>query len=157
MTGPTELIRKVDLLQFDESFFKQRFVGCLVLSQDHKILLQQRGVNWDHFPGFLSEFGGRIEQNESPIQALVRELNEELGAQVEASDVINFGAITEEATKHSELIYAYFWHDKKGTITGCYEGDLKSFDKIESILDYPKVMESTRWLLVQCQNLQLIK
>lgn len=91
------------------------------------------------------------------MQALIRELHEELGAQVKASDVISLGAITEEATKHSELIYVYFWQDKHGTITGCYEGKAKFFDNLKAILDQPNVMDSVRWLLDHCQNQQLFK
>ena len=49
------------------------------------------------FPGFLSEFGGRIENNEYPIHALICELKEELGAEVNKEDVVSLGAITENA------------------------------------------------------------
>ena len=158
MSDSSKIIKKVDLTQVNESNFKLRYVGCLVLTQDHKILLQQRGLNWNHFPGYLSEFGGRIEPNETPMHALVRELNEELGAKVIESEVINLGAITEEATKHSELIHTYFWHDKLGTITGCYEGEAEYFDNLKSIFDCSsKIMDSVRWLLNQCQHLQLLK
>lgn len=157
MTGLIKSVRQVDMTHIDKSAFKESYVGCLVLTKDHKILLQQRGIDWDHFPGYLAEFGGRIELDESPIQALMRELNEELGAQVKASDVITLGAITEEATKYSELIYLYFWHDRHGTITGCYEGEARYFNNIKAVLNHPKIMDSVRWLLHQCHHQQLIK
>lgn len=140
------------LSQIDKTKFKSRYVGCIVLSKEGKILLQQRGVDWKTFPGFLSEFGGRIEHNEAPIQTLIRELNEELGAKVNESDVIDLGAITEAVTKYTELIYAYFWHDKYGTITGCYEGECKYFDRIEEVLYQPKLMDSARWMLLECRR-----
>src|SRR5437879_283414 len=121
----TEPIRVVDLTQDDEAKFARRYVGCLVLTQDHKILLQQRPEHWSTHPGCLSTFGGEIELGETPMEALVRELHEELGAKVMPSDVISLGTITEAITNYSELIYLYFWHDKHGTITGCYECEAK--------------------------------
>jgi len=50
----TKLIRTVDLTQIDEANFKHRCVGCLVFTQDHKILLQQRPDHWRTHPGCLS-------------------------------------------------------------------------------------------------------
>ena len=157
MIKSIQSIQHIDLLQIDEKNFKRRYVGCLILTKNHKILLQQRGPNWKHFPEYLSEFGGQIEPNEIPIQALMRELNEELGAKVKETDVISLGAITEESTKHTELIYIYFWYDKQGTITGCYEGEAKYFDNIKAVLNYPNVMDSVCWLLRECQKKALLK
>ena len=157
MTQFKHTIQQVDLPQIIESKFAALFVGCIVLTQDNKILLQQRGIHFKTFPGFISEFGGRIEHNEHPTHALIRELREELGAQVQEADIINLGAITEKATNFSELIYAYFWHDKLGTISGCYEGEAKYFETAKAVLDHHKVMDSVRWLLKECQNRQLLK
>ena len=156
MTEFIKSIQYIDLAQADEKNYKQCYVGCIVLTQDNKIMLQQRGTNWNHFPGYLSEFGGRIESDESPMQALIRELNEELGAQVSPADVISLGAVTEEATKHTELIYVYFWHDKHGTITGCYEGEAKYFDDIKTVFQHPKKMDTVSWLLNQCKKQKLL-
>ncbi len=145
-----KLIVPVDLLQVDPTCFVRRYVSCIVLTKDHKIMLQKRGTEWLSFPGMLSTFGGQIELKENPLQTLVRELKEELGADIEASEVISFGAYTEAITDHNELIYGYFWHDKQGTITGCYEGEAKYFDSIKAVFNYPNVMEDVRWLLKKC-------
>lgn len=150
-------IRVVDLTQIDETKFARRCVGCLVLTQDHKILLQQRPENWRTHPGCLSTFGGEIETGETPIEALVRELHEELGAKVVPSDAISLGAITEAITNYSELIYLFFWHDKHGTITGCYECEARYYDTVDEIYAHPKVMDDVRWLLRECQSRGLLK
>lgn len=137
----------------DTTQYAKHFVGCAILTKDNQILLQQRGQDWDAYPGYLAEFGGHIEANESPMQALVRELDEELGARVQPADVISLGAISEKSSNFTELVYVYFWHDKDGTITGCYEGEARKYSTIEEALQHPKMMESVRWLLKECSKL----
>ncbi|RDI46993.1 NUDIX domain-containing protein [Aquicella lusitana] len=156
MAKTIKTIRKVDILQTDEALFKHHYVGCLVLSKDNKVLLQQRGHNWHSFPGYLSEFGGRIAPNETPLEALVRELKEELGAQVNEKEVISLGVISEAVTHYSKLVYVYFWHDKRGTITGCYEGEACYFDDVNTALEHAKIMDSARWLLYECKKRKLL-
>lgn len=156
MDKSTQIIKRVDVDKLEESTYQNQYVGCIVLSKDNKILLQQRGESWKNHPGCLSEFGGHIETGETPIEALVRELNEELGAIVEVSEVISLGAITEAITNYSELIHVYFWHDKRGTITGCYEGECKYYNRINEILQHPKIMDSVCWLLKECHDRRLI-
>tara|TARA_R110000868_G_scaffold208838_5_gene458390 strand:- start:21 stop:233 length:213 start_codon:yes stop_codon:yes gene_type:complete len=66
-------IKHIDILTTDISRFADRFVGCIILTKDNKILLQQRGHDWKKHPGYLCEFGGRIEGCETPIEALILE------------------------------------------------------------------------------------
>ncbi len=153
--NPVE-IKFHDVETLDASAFKSRYVGCVVLSSERKILLQQRGEDWNAYPGYLAEFGGKIEAGETPDQALVRELGEELGAKVNIADVVTLGAVTELSSHHSELVYVYFWHDKLSTITGCYEGECRYFENIEQAFLHPKMMLSVRWLLRECQRRGLV-
>ena len=127
-----------------------------VFTKDRQILLQQRPNNWWTFPGCLATFGGQIEKDEMPMQALIRELKEELGAKVEAQDVVELGTMTEAITNYTELIYAYFWHDKADTITGCYEAEARYYDSVKAVLSHPKIMDYVRWMLSECQKRQLI-
>lgn len=145
------------LKNIDAKVFSRLGVGCLVLSKDNKIVLQQRDQDSPRFPGALATFGGRIEQGETPIQALIRELKEELGADVNASDVTNLGALTEAETDFKELVYVYFWHDKQGTITGCYEGKAKYYNAPADVVKHRKVMNDVCWLLQECQKKKLLK
>lgn len=132
------------------------YVGCLILTSDRKILLQKRGVNFHTYPDFLCEFGGRVEGNEIPKDAIIRELHEELGAVISTLDIQELGLISEEITAHKQYIQMYFWHDKNNTITGCYEGEAKNFDSIDEIMKSSKLMDSVRWLIIKCLELKLI-
>jgi 8-oxo-dGTP diphosphatase len=156
VSKPSELIRVVDLSKVNELRFPRRGTSCAVLTKDRKILLQQRGEDWRTFPGCLSTFGGGLEEGEAPMDALVREMKEELGAKVKPADVVRFGAITEAITDHTELVYVYFWSDTRGTITGCYEGEARFYETVKDAIAHPKVMDYVPWLLNECQKRGLI-
>jgi 8-oxo-dGTP diphosphatase len=150
-------IHQVDMAKVNEVAYSRYCVGCMILTQKGEILLQQRDDDCPRYPGCLATFGGGIEPGEQPLQALVRELNEELGAKVNESSLISLGAITAAAAGHTELVYVYFWHDKYGTITGCYEGEARYYDNYMNAFKHPKVMDDVCWLLYECQNRQLLK
>ena len=130
-------------------------VGCIILSHDQRIVLQERDANCPKFPGRIATFGGGLEGNETPLQALQRELQEELGASVFPHEPIALGILTEPDTHYRELIYAFFWHDKQNTITGCYEGKCQYFPSVASALIHPQLMSDVSWLLKECQHRQL--
>ncbi len=157
MTDFAKSIRQVDLTQIDEASFVKHYADCVVLTQDSRILLQQRPKDWCHFPGCLTTFGGHVEEGETVMQALVRELNEELGVEVIEEDVLSLGAVTEDFTEHLELVHIHFWHDKSGTITGCYEAEAKYYNNVEDALSHPEIMNYVEWSLRECQNQGLLK
>jgi 8-oxo-dGTP diphosphatase len=150
-------IQQVDLKKVAESTYSRRSVGCIILTQQGELLLQQRDDNCLRFPGCLATFGGGIEPGESPGQAVMRELKEELGATVNESSLVSLGAITTAETGHGELLHAYFWHDKHGTISGCYEGEARYYADYMNALRHPKIMADVCWLVHECQSLQLLK
>lgn len=142
---------------FDNEEYKACYTGCLIITQENKILLQQRGKTCLTYPGLISTFGGKIEVNETPLEALVRELKEELGAQVQKEEVQLISAVTEGITQHTEKIYEYFWHDKLGKITGCYEEMPCYFKNVNAVLQVKdKLMDDDFWLLIECQKRGLV-
>jgi 8-oxo-dGTP diphosphatase len=131
-------------------------VGCLVLSERGQIVLQQRDADSVTFPDCLATFGGGIDPGETPMETLIRELKEELGAEVKAEDVVRLGVLTEDVAD-GDIEYVFFWHDKFGSITGCYEGQAMYYDDAASVASHPKVMDDVRWLLREGKKRKLIK
>jgi 8-oxo-dGTP diphosphatase len=140
----------------DTSGFTKHLADCVVLTKDRKILMQQRPEGWGKHGGYLNIFGGHVEPGETPMQGMIRELNEELGAIVQEKDVIVVGGITEDWTDHQELVYIHFWHDRDGTITGCYECEARTYDTLDAALAHPKLMDYARAALLRCREMGLL-
>lgn len=157
MTGILQSILPIDITSVDIKLFKRSYASCIVKTHDNKILLQELIDSRPYFPaGSISTFGGHIEMRETPSQALIRELKEELGAEVSVKETIFLGAIAEAITGYSELIYTYFWHDKDHKITGCYEDKPKYFDSIKDAFAHDKLGDDVRWMLGECQKRELL-
>lgn len=63
------------------------YSGAILRNNEGKILFQLRDVNGKN-PNKWGLFGGGIKKNETPINALIREIKEELGIQLSKSDVL---------------------------------------------------------------------
>lgn len=58
---------------------RQGVMGCLVVRPDGRVFAQRRSLTRKLFPGCWDLVGGHVEAGETPRQALVRELREETG------------------------------------------------------------------------------
>jgi len=150
-------MRIVDLRYADISAFVLHCADSVILTHDNRLLLQYRPPNWRSLPDVVSLFGGHVEAGETVMQGLVRELAEELGAKVNPADVIQLGAVSEDFTKHKELVHLYFWHDKNQTITGCYEAEARFYATVEEALQQPNLMEYSAWALREAKRRNLIQ
>lgn len=151
-----DAVKKVDINHPENAALLKKFTGCIIITHDNQILLQERPLNWRTFPGMIATFGGKIDGTETPIEALVRELNEELGAIAHSNDVVELGALTEAVTDHKELAFLYYWHDKENTITGCYECDPIYFRDADAALNHPKLTDDVIWALEECKRRGLL-
>jgi 8-oxo-dGTP diphosphatase len=70
-------------------------VGAVLIDPKGSILLQQRSAA-DRFPGKWEFPGGKIEQGEIPIVAMIRELKEELGIDVKEKDLRTLAFFTHD-------------------------------------------------------------
>jgi 8-oxo-dGTP diphosphatase len=57
-------------------------VSLLLLVKNNKFLLVKRNINEGNYSGFWGLPGGGIEEDETPTDALIREINEELGIMI---------------------------------------------------------------------------
>ncbi|MEZ0260632.1 MAG: NUDIX hydrolase [Alphaproteobacteria bacterium] len=152
-----ESIRPVDPAAIDLSVFKKQLADAIVMTKDGKLLMQQRTPDWGKSAGKLTAFGGHVEDGETALQALKRELKEELGADVNDAELISLGGLTEEETGHTEIVHAWFWHDKRCTITGCYECEAAYYDRAAGALAHPMIMDYAVWMLKECEKRGLVK
>ena len=53
-------------------------VAVVLYDEDKKILLQYRTADAPKYPNFWSFFGGRVEENETPEEGIIRETLEEI-------------------------------------------------------------------------------
>ena len=150
-----QFVIPVDTQQLQLFSYGRQFAGCLIKTHDGRLLLQQRGDNWDRFPGMLATFGGQVDAGETPLQGMVRELGEELGAEIEDSEILFLGAFTKVGLDDA-LIHAYWWHDRAGSISGCYEGDPAFFDGAVEIFSKDNITPDVYWIVNQCLELGLL-
>ena len=149
-------IKKINAADINNEKYPKQYTSCVILNYDNKLIVQQRGKNWSNYPNYISLFGGKVEKSETSVVAIIRELNEELGAKANPYEISYLGAITEAVSNHKELIHEFFWHDINNTMTGCYEGEILIFDNPEQLLTQPKLIDDVPWAIKQCQERNLI-
>lgn len=129
--------------------FTKQHTSCLIMDASNRYLLQKRPSNWRTFPGYLCMFGGEIEYNESPVEAMIRELKEELEVSITPNELIYIASITELISGHCELIHQYCYKDIKNEIKRTTEGELVVFDNKNDILKEKKIMDDLIWQLTE--------
>lgn len=152
----TDKIHIIDLDKINISTYKNQYTSCIILSGDNKIILQKRGNDFYTYPGYICAFGGRIESGEMPLETIIRELKEELDVDIPASELVFISAYTEEISKHNDLVYGYFWHDKNHKVQTCYEGDIAYFDIVDNVFENKKLLDDVPFLLDKCKQKNLI-
>ena len=101
-------------------------VAAALIGADDRVLMQKRRTDRQH--GGLWEFpGGKVEPSESPDAALIRELNEELGIIVAASDLdpVSFAAGQNGAGRAAGSIVILLYTCRK------WAGELRNLDAEE--------------------------
>lgn len=150
-------ITEIDLKDIEGQIFNNRLADCVVLTHNNKILLQYRPPNWRSNPDGLNLFGGHVDEGETIMQGLLREIHEELGAEIVENEVQFIGAASEDWTNHKEFVHVYFWHDKEKKITGCFEAEARYYKSVEEAISQPKIMDYAVWALLKCQSMGWIR
>lgn len=84
-------------------------VSAAILTNGKDVLCFRRGVSKHDYLSYKFEFpGGKIEPGESPEEALVRELSEELGMSFTVSQLQPFHTMVHEYADFSVRIHYFF-------------------------------------------------
>lgn len=104
------------------------------------------------YPGYWDLFGGRVEEGETPEQALVRELKEELNIDVEQFEFYKTFQSPTETNPNVKFVYVVKIAEPADSLT-LYEGQyLKAID----LYDYEKYRFANILALIlgdYCQNM----
>ena len=85
---------------------RRQFVGLILVDREYRILLQLRGPSFAYFPNHWTLPGGMVERGESPEQALIREVKEELGLDLQR--FCPFETVTEETSEGSVARHIFY-------------------------------------------------
>lgn len=133
---------------FNEKIPKNKIIGIGALLQTNsgKFIFQKRDANPKYNPGMIAPFGGGINKNESPISALKRELNEELGiANIEKGEIQEIGNF-ESHNQPEKYIKLFYVHSVEENDLILKEGeeivelDLKEALKNNLVTDFTKIV-----------------
>ncbi|ABI82239.1 NUDIX domain-containing protein [Francisella tularensis] len=117
--------------------------SALVCVRDNKILLVRVRDNtvW-YFPG------GKIDAGESPLQAIIRELNEELNIQMQQTELDYLGEVVTDNHDRTDIVsvHCYAGEITQRIIPAAEISAIKWFDLDDTKFMAPAVIESiARW------------
>lgn len=107
-------------------------VAVILNQEENKVLLTKRLAN-KHLAGYWEFPGGKIEENESVEDALVREIKEEIGISIQASSYLQ--KITHRYDSHTVTLHVYKTKNFIGEIN-CLEVDSYEWVNINKLDTY---------------------
>lgn len=125
---------------------------ALVLTGQGRLVLQRRPLGWGRFAGAICLFGGHVEDGETTLEGVRRELTEELGATPYESELMVVGVIVED---DGTEVHLHVWIDRDNRITGCYEGEAVTFATADEALEQDALMGYARVAIRHCADLGL--
>lgn len=83
-----ELINVIKTRQYiHENSLWHRHVSCWIINEKGEVLLQKRSLQKKNNPGMWSKTGGHVIAGEYPIDAIKREIKEELGIEIDNRNI----------------------------------------------------------------------
>ncbi|EJF80829.1 mutator mutT protein [Bartonella sp. DB5-6] len=110
-------------------------VACALLDQDKRVLLTERPQG-KSLAGLWEFPGGKIEKGETPEASLVRELEEELGVHVQASNLLPLTFASHSYKTFHLLMPLYLCYHYEGIAQG-REGQNLKWVFIDDLNKYP--------------------
>ena len=125
-------------------------VACALIDRDNRVLLAQRPPS-KPMPGFWEFPGGKVEQGETPEQALLRELEEELAIKTEKSCLAPFSFSSHPYEEFHLLMPLYICRVWQGVVSPREGQQIKwlKANKLAEMLTLP----ADRFLIAMLQDL----
>ena len=118
----------------------------ILLDSEGRYLLGQRPAG-KPYAGYWEVPGGKVEKGETVFQALQRELQEELGIQIQSSEELT---VLEHDYPHAFVrLYVSIIRDWTGTPTGC-EGQTLSWEWLASETPSVEPLLPAAWPMLEC-------
>lgn len=125
--------------------------GCIFLClSTGRVMLQKRSSECTH-PGTWGFFGGKSEENERPIETLLREINEELGMMPDVQRIIPVNKFT---AQNGKFEYNSFVITVKNEFTPVLNKESDGFCWVD-VGKWPRPLHSGA--KIQCKSKQFIK
>lgn len=108
------------------------------------VLMQQRSLEAKSIPGYLSFFGGGVEENETPEQGLIREIKEELDF------TLNLGEVTlfQKYEFYKSVNYFYLFKVSPGwQPPAVLEGDSAEWMDVQEAFSHVKILFKDKTVL----------
>ncbi len=112
---------------------KTRVIVSAVIERDHDLLFGKKKTNVGPYPNTWHLIGGGVDDGESLLDAIKREIKEEAGIEVEINRSLGFNE-DYEPNKHGEITHYIFLVFLAKYISG----EVKADDDIEKIEWIPK-------------------
>lgn len=130
-------------------------VSSILISTDNEFILQQRddkpGIAR---PGMITNFGGSLEGDERPIDAIIREIEEELSMTLNEKDFSLLTSLVIKSSLSSEehLTHLFVAHNIKKSDLFLREGKAIVYVKFDESLDSLNLSPGTREVLTMFKN-----
>lgn len=113
-----------------------RHVSAWIMNYDGKILMQKRSLMKKKNPGLWSKTGGHVEAGENVIDAIKREVFEEIGLNIDNYEYINLFKNDKENEKYFAYGYIVFTNLKENDfLLQKEEVDSVKYFSIEELID----------------------
>jgi 8-oxo-dGTP pyrophosphatase MutT (NUDIX family) len=118
------------------------------------VMLQLRSKDMERIPGYLSFFGGGLDEGETPEQGLLREVKEELDYDLKIDQVQLFL----KYEFYNSINYAYlFKTESEWTPPQVLEGEAAVWMNSEAVFDKPNVLFKDKTLINDLERFLLKK
>lgn len=106
---------------------------CFLIERDAQVLLLKRALSKAEAPGLWETGSGRVEQGESPVQAVRREAREETGLDVEVLDPLDAFHFYRGPTREETIAITFHCRARAGSVVLSSEHDDARWVPIEDL------------------------